>query len=103
MYRLLCGADGLGANRAIVAVLINIIVYVTFSLMYAAYFKLSNDNWNKKSTNPWLDGFYVGGVIHMTLGYGDFYPKTWVGKVLVGTHILFVFLFLLYVGTACIS
>jgi hypothetical protein len=103
MYSWLCGSDGMGRRKAIVAVLINVAVYVMFSLIYALYFKYSDDNWSKKSDNPWLDGFYVGGVVHMTLGYGDYYPKTWYGKILVASHIGFVFLFLLYVGTACLN
>lgn len=87
------GALFCGKGKATWVILANIIIWIAFGLGYAAY--LQNHEETKWATNRgdnvWLDGMYISTIIHGTVGYGDFFPKHWTGKLIVICHALLVF------------
>tara|TARA_R100001163_G_C5059658_1_gene196359 strand:- start:676 stop:981 length:306 start_codon:yes stop_codon:yes gene_type:complete len=86
-------------NRGAKVVGINLAVLIVFGIVYGVYLNFSDDHWSHSGNDkPFLNGFYASSIIHTSVGFGDFYPKHFIGKILIIIHALFVFLFNLYAG-----
>ena len=66
---------------------LNLIIYLLFTIIYIK----NKNNFNKKQLSN-NDIIYYSLVTHTTVGYGDIYPTTTLGKYITSLHILFVFI-----------
>jgi len=73
----------------------NIILLYVLSIIiaYGIIFWIFKKNF--KSLNTLLDGIYFSATTFFSVGYGDIYPLTYYGKLLVLSKYLFILLFLL--------
>ena len=93
-------------NKAIKVVAILLAIQLIFGLIYGLIFKFDKDldnDWSHSGNDtPILNGIYASTIITTSVGFGDFYPKNALGKLLVKIHGATVFLLILYAGTvAC--
>jgi hypothetical protein len=93
-------------NKAIKVVGIILAIQILFGLIYGLIFKFDKDidnDWSHSGMDtPFLNGFYTSTIITSSVGFGDFYPKNALGKLLVKIHGTTIFLLILYAGTvAC--
>lgn len=85
------------ANRSIILLFFNFIeVIASFGVIYAA------GNYLNQAIQSWVDALYFSFITGVTIGYGDFYPVSEQGKILVMIQILstmaFLFLFFNFFG-----
>lgn len=79
-------------NRSVILLFFNFFeVIASFAVVYA------RGNYLNMPINSWVDALYFSFITGVTIGYGDFYPITEKGKVLVMLQIIstisFLFLF----------
>jgi hypothetical protein len=71
--------------------------YLEIAFAYAVFY--SSGNFLNKSFNHWFDAVYFSIVTSSSVGYGDFFPVTLTGKVLVTTQaLLFLFFIILFLN-----
>lgn len=64
-------------------------IIITYGIIFWIFKK------NFKNLNTLLDGIYCSATTFFSVGYGDIYPTTYYGKLLVLSKYLFMLLFLL--------
>jgi len=75
----------------------NLVLWIFFSIVYAIYLTVSGESWATPDEGveggftTIANGFYASTIIHTSVGFGDFYPKTLIGKMLVALHAFLVF------------
>jgi len=72
----------------------HLIVIIIFSLIYH-YVLEPKDFSNGETLNNYMDTLYFTMVTHSTLGYGDIYPKTKIGRLFITCHIAAVLVLIL--------
>lgn len=71
--------------------------YLEIAFVYAVFY--SCDNYLNKPFFHWFDAIYFSIVTSSSIGYGDYYPITTVGKFLVTTQaLLFLFFIVLFLN-----
>ena len=78
---------------------INIGLIILFGVIYAFYLIKAENAWatplgdGEKFSfgDKLINGFYASIIIHTSVGFGDFYPKHLIPKVLVMIHSVLVF------------
>lgn len=81
-------------KRSMLLLFLNYIEIVfAFGVLYSC------DNYLNKPFSHWFDAIYFSIVTSSSIGYGDFYPVTLFGKVLVSTQsLLFLFFVVLFLN-----
>lgn len=93
-------------NKAVLLLIINLAIWLIFSVVYTIYLMVAEESWatplgeGEEFTfiDKVLNGVYASTIIHTSVGFGDFYPKTFVGKMLVTAHAFLVFFINIFVG-----
>jgi hypothetical protein len=90
-------------NKALKVVGIIVGINILFGLLYWLFLSVAGDEWNTGSSNEdlgtsFLNGMYTSTIITTSVGFGDFYPKNWWGKLVVLIHGLSVYGLILYAG-----
>jgi|SaaInlV_100m_DNA_2_1039680.scaffolds.fasta_scaffold45290_3 hypothetical protein len=72
----------------------NLVLFVSFFVIYSIYFNVKPSDWNGLENNPndFINAMYFSIATHSTTGYGDINPTTSVGKVITSIHMLLAFL-----------
>lgn len=71
--------------------------YTEIFLSYAVFYSL-DDFLNRKFTH-WFDAIYFSIITSTSVGFGDFYPTTFIGKLLVSTQsLLFLFFIIIFLN-----
>ena len=71
--------------------------YLEIVFAYAVLY--SNGNYLNKPFQHWFDAVYFSIITSSSIGYGDYYPVTVLGKVLVSTQaLLFLFFVVLFLN-----
>lgn len=78
---------------------INVAVLFIFGIIYTVYLSMHEDHWATplgddekfSDADKLLNGFYASIIIHTSVGFGDFYPKHAIPKILVAVHSVIVF------------
>ena len=71
--------------------------YTEIFLSYAVFYSLG-DFLNRKFTH-WFDAIYFSIITSTSVGFGDFYPTTFTGKLLVSTQaLLFLFFIIIFLN-----
>lgn len=71
--------------------------YLEIAFAYAVFY--SCDHYLNKPFTHWFDAIYFSLVTSSSIGYGDFYPVTLIGKFLVSTQaLLFLFFIVLFLN-----
>jgi predicted membrane protein len=90
-------------NKAVKVLGIILAIQLIFGLIYGLIFQFDKDidnSWSHSGMDtPFLNGFYASTIITTSVGFGDFYPKNAIGKLLIKIHGASVFLLILYAGT----
>jgi hypothetical protein len=68
-------------------------IVFAFGVLYSC------DNYLNKPLENWFDAVYFSTITSSSIGYGDYYPVTTVGKVLVSAQaLLFLFFVVLFLN-----
>lgn len=71
--------------------------YLEIAFAYAVFY--SCDNYLNKAFTHWFDAIYFSIVTSSSIGYGDYFPITTIGKFLVATQaLLFLFFIVLFLN-----
>jgi hypothetical protein len=81
-------------KRSILLLFLNYIeIIFSFGVLYSC------GNYLNKRFNHWFDAIYFSTITSSTIGYGDFYPVTTIGKILASVQaILFLFFVVLFLN-----
>jgi hypothetical protein len=81
-------------KRSILLLFLNYLEIVfAFGVLYSC------DNYLNKPLENWFDAVYFSTITSSSIGYGDYYPVTTVGKVLVSAQaLLFLFFVVLFLN-----
>lgn len=81
-------------KRSILLLFLNYIeIVLSFGVLYSC------GNYLNKPFNHWFDAVYFSTITSSSIGYGDFYPVTTIGKVLVSIQaLLFLFFVVLFLN-----
>lgn len=81
-------------KRSMLLLFLNYVeIIFAFGVLYSC------GNYLNKPFNTWFDAVYFSIITSSSIGYGDFYPVTTIGKVLVSTQaLLFLFFVILFLN-----
>lgn len=81
-------------KRSMLLLFLNYVEIVfAFGVLYSC------DNYLNKPLNNWVDAVYFSTITSSSIGYGDFYPVTTIGKALVSIQaLLFLFFVVLFLN-----
>ena len=71
-------------SNAIDLVYSNMILLVTFFIIYSLLYTIDNNNF--KNANDYIDIFYFTTTTQSSVGYGDITPTSRIAKMCVSTH-----------------
>lgn len=71
----------------------NVVIFIIFFIIYTLLLRNGSNHFklnDPQSNNSLINTFYFTLVTHSTLGYGDIYPTSNLGKLVVSLHVIVV-------------